>query len=128
MEDDLERAVEIALRLDSDTNVQQQAMSFCNQLKTSKDGWQTCLNVFTQSKRRTDNSRFYALQVLEENLRSRSFELGEANMDYMRQVLTKVSIARMMQTLHSCGTSWQAFIRYSLSTYTHPYGSLSSMT
>ncbi|CCG80882.1 Exportin-T [Taphrina deformans PYCC 5710] len=89
MEDDFERAVEIALRFDSDSHVRQQAMNFCDQIKTSKDGWQTCLNVFIQSKRRTENSRFYTLQVLEDRLRSHSFELGEANMDYMRQVLTK---------------------------------------
>lgn len=89
MEDDLERAVEIALRQDTDANMRHQAMTFCEQLKASRDGWQTCLNLFIQSKNRTDNARFYALQVLEDGLRSRSYELGEANMNYIRQVLTK---------------------------------------
>lgn len=110
MEDDLERAVELALRQDSDNNVRQQAMTFCEQLKTSTNGWQTCLTLFMQSDRRTDNARFFALQVLEDTLRARSFEVGESSMDYMRQSLTKWNGDRLMST----GASDPPFLRNKL--------------
>lgn len=96
MEDDLERAVEIALQQDSDSNVRQQAMTFCEQLKTSANGWQTCLSLFMQPERRTDNARFFSLQVLEDVMRSRSFEVGESSLDLMRQALTKWNNERLL--------------------------------
>ena len=89
MEDDLERAVEIALRQDSDANMRQQAMTFCEQIKASTNGWQTCLALFIQQDRRTDNARFFALQVLEDALRLKSAQIGDANFDIIRQELSK---------------------------------------
>jgi exportin-T len=90
MEDDLERAVEIALSSSSDTHVRQQAMTFCEQVKASNNGWQTCLPVFMQErKKRTDNARFFALQVIEDALRYRALELGESSLERMRLALVK---------------------------------------
>ncbi|BFZ56846.1 pre-tRNA nuclear export protein [Savitreella phatthalungensis] len=88
MEDSLEQAVEIALRQDvTDPSLRQQATDFCTQVKDSPDGWQLCLSLFQQQSRRSQNSRFFALQVLEDALRHRAPQIGEASIDLMRQAL-----------------------------------------
>ncbi|ORY79465.1 armadillo-type protein [Protomyces lactucae-debilis] len=90
MEDDLERAVEIALSQTSDSHVRGQAMAFCEQVKAANNGWQTCLQLFMQgSKRRSDNARFFALQVIDDALRYRAMELGEGTLNQMRLALSK---------------------------------------
>ncbi|KAK9370508.1 armadillo-type protein [Lipomyces kononenkoae] len=68
MEDQIEQAVEIALSSNSDPVIKQQAMSFCNQIKESEDGWQICLSLFLNDGKRSPAVRFFALQVVDDAL------------------------------------------------------------
>ncbi|KAK9355575.1 armadillo-type protein [Lipomyces doorenjongii] len=68
MEDQVEQAVEIALSSNSDPMIKQQAMSFCNQIKESEDGWQMCLSLFMNARKRSPAVRFFALQVVDDAL------------------------------------------------------------
>ncbi|KAK7204085.1 Exportin-T [Myxozyma melibiosi] len=68
MEDQVEQAVEIALSSNVDSNLKQQAMAFCNQIKESSDGWQVCLALFMSERKRSPAVRFFALQVVDDAL------------------------------------------------------------
>ncbi|KAK9453788.1 armadillo-type protein [Dipodascopsis uninucleata] len=71
MEDQVEQAVELALSGIADTELKQQAMNFCNQIKDSDDGWQICLSLFVSNNKRSPNVRFFALQVVDDALLKR---------------------------------------------------------
>ncbi|CDO52609.1 similar to Saccharomyces cerevisiae YKL205W LOS1 Nuclear pore protein involved in nuclear export of pre-tRNA and in re-export of mature tRNAs after their retrograde import from the cytoplasm [Geotrichum candidum] len=65
MEDQLEQAVNIAISGTSDASLKQQAIGYCTQVKESPDGWQVCLSLYTGSFKRSPESRFFALQVID---------------------------------------------------------------
>ncbi|KAK9463534.1 armadillo-type protein [Lipomyces oligophaga] len=68
MEEQLEQAVEIALNSNADYNLKQQAISFCNQIKDSPNGWQICIALFVSQPKRSTSVRFFALQVVDDAL------------------------------------------------------------
>ncbi|KAK9238514.1 armadillo-type protein [Lipomyces kononenkoae] len=91
MEDQIEQAVEIALSSNSDPVIKQQAMSFCNQIKESEDGWQICLSLFLNDGKRSPAVRFFALQVVDDALVKRlngsGKQLDSASLLYIKESL-----------------------------------------
>lgn len=111
MEDSLEQAVEIALQNNGDGALRQQATDFCQQVKTSNEGWQVCLSLFQQLGKRSDNSRFFALQVLEDVLRNRIPDFGESVVEVMRRALMGWLVQALRQ---DAATFDQPFLRNKL--------------
>ncbi|KAK9380763.1 armadillo-type protein [Kockiozyma suomiensis] len=91
MEDQVEQAVEIALSGNVDTNLKQQAMAFCNQIKESDDGWQVCLSLFMSERKRSPAVRFFALQVVDDALVKRlngnNKQLNDSSLSFVKEAL-----------------------------------------
>ncbi|ODQ63294.1 Xpo1-domain-containing protein [Nadsonia fulvescens var. elongata DSM 6958] len=85
MEDQIEQAVAIAIQGAGDPSLRQQAMDFCNQVKSSADGWQMCLSMFTGDRKRSNESRYFALQVIDNSLGN----LGPQQLQLVRENLFK---------------------------------------
>ncbi|KAK9320992.1 armadillo-type protein [Lipomyces orientalis] len=96
MEDQIEQAVEIALNSNSDPMIKQQAMSFCNQVKDSEDGWQMCLSLFMNDRKRSPAVRFFALQVVDDALVKRLNE-GEKQLDDTSLLYIKEALLSYIQ-------------------------------
>ncbi|KAK9475508.1 armadillo-type protein [Dipodascopsis tothii] len=148
MQDQVEQAVGIALDGSATQELKQQAIDFCNQIKDSPDGWQICLGLFIDARKsRSDASRFFALQVIDETLLHRSGQLNEqsariiqdamlqyAQRDYGPQSNSSVDIIYMRNKfaqsltylfLLSYHTTWPGFYN-DLLTLTHGSGQFDS--
>lgn len=69
MEQQINQAVEIALSPTADSSLKQQAIDFINQIKSTKEGYQSCINIlFSRSAEINDEFKFFILQVIDENL------------------------------------------------------------
>ncbi|KAG0225933.1 pre-tRNA nuclear export protein [Mortierella sp. GBA43] len=61
------------------------ATQYCEQVKASPDGWQSCLALFIREPKSTPETRLFCLQVVEEVLMSRSNTLDETRLNFFRQ-------------------------------------------
>ncbi|KAJ2780496.1 pre-tRNA nuclear export protein [Coemansia interrupta] len=61
----IEEAVRCALDPSSDRAVKAQATQYCESVKTSAEGWQVCLELFTNVPERIPEARMFALQVID---------------------------------------------------------------
>jgi exportin-T len=48
----IEEAVQCALNPNADPQLKVQAMNYCDQIRTSIDGWLICLSLFTHQPKR----------------------------------------------------------------------------
>ncbi|CCJ29157.1 unnamed protein product [Pneumocystis jirovecii] len=64
MEVNIDQAVNIMLQPHVDPSLKQQAITFCDQIKNSPEGWQVCLSLFTKIPKVSEQTRLFALQVL----------------------------------------------------------------
>ncbi|KAK3826715.1 MAG: armadillo-type protein [Linnemannia gamsii] len=83
--DHIEEAVACALSPTADPALKQQATQYCEQVKASPDGWQSCLTLYIREPKSTPETRMFCLQVIEEVLMTRTNTLDEARLDYFRQ-------------------------------------------
>ncbi|KAI8599615.1 armadillo-type protein [Dissophora ornata] len=83
--DHIEEAVAIALSPTADLATKQQATQYCEQVKASPDGWQSCLALYIREPKSTPETRLFCLQVVEEVLLARSNTLDESRLNYFRQ-------------------------------------------
>ncbi|GJJ75579.1 exportin-T [Entomortierella parvispora] len=83
--DHIEEAVACALSPNADPALKQQAMQYCEQVKASQDGWQSCLTLYIREPKSTPETRMFCLQVVEEVLMTRSNTLDESRLNYFRQ-------------------------------------------
>ncbi|ODV92852.1 hypothetical protein CANCADRAFT_14808, partial [Tortispora caseinolytica NRRL Y-17796] len=91
MEDQIEQAVTILYDGRADASLKQEALNFCQQVKSSSDGWQLCLGLFSAGKSRSSTARFFALQVVGEALATRGSDLGDGVLLIKDQLLGYVS-------------------------------------
>lgn len=71
--EDLTNAIDLAM-ISVDPVLKEQAMSYCNRIKESPDGWQICLKTAQIAKK--PEIRFFCFQVLEDFLRNRFTSLN----------------------------------------------------
>ncbi|KAF9189572.1 pre-tRNA nuclear export protein [Haplosporangium sp. Z 767] len=83
--DHIEEAVACALSPTADPALKQQATQYCEQVKASPDGWQSCLTLYIREPKSTPETRLFCLQVVEEVLLTRSNTLDESRLNYFRQ-------------------------------------------
>ncbi|KAI7823777.1 armadillo-type protein [Gamsiella multidivaricata] len=83
--DHIEQAVACALSPTADLALKQQATQYCEQVKASPDGWQSCLALYIREPKSTPETRLFCLQVVEEVLTARSNTLDESRLNYFRQ-------------------------------------------
>ncbi|KAG0242703.1 pre-tRNA nuclear export protein [Actinomortierella wolfii] len=87
--DHIEEAVACALNPSADMALKQQATQYCEQVKASPDGWQSCLTLFVREPKSTPEARLFCLQVIEEVLMFRINTLDESRINYLRQTFTE---------------------------------------
>ncbi|KAI1313816.1 pre-tRNA nuclear export protein [Mortierella claussenii] len=83
--DHIEEAVACALSPTADPALKQQATQYCEQVKASPDGWQSCLALYIREPKSTPETRLFCLQVVEEVLVARTNTLDESRLNYFRQ-------------------------------------------
>ncbi|KAF9969790.1 pre-tRNA nuclear export protein [Actinomortierella ambigua] len=83
--DHIEEAVACALNPSADLALKQQATQYCEQVKASPDGWQSCLTLFIREPKSAPETRLFCLQVIEEVLMLRINTLDESRINYLRQ-------------------------------------------
>ncbi|KAF9966276.1 pre-tRNA nuclear export protein [Mortierella alpina] len=83
--DHIEEAVACALSPTADPALKQQATQYCEQVKASPDGWQSCLTLYIREPKSAPETRMFCLQVVEEVLMTRSNTLDESRLNYFRQ-------------------------------------------
>jgi len=85
--ENLEAAVQCALSSSTNAEMKAQATQYCEQIKSSNEGWQLCLNLFIKTPQSTPEVRYFALQVVEETIRSRINILDKTQQDLIKQTL-----------------------------------------
>jgi exportin-T len=85
--ENLEAAVQCALSSSTNAEMKAQATQYCEQIKSSNDGWQLCLNLFIKTPPSTPEVRYFALQVVEETVRNRTSILDKTQQDLIKQTL-----------------------------------------
>lgn len=101
MEHQISQAVQIALSRDSDANLKSQAIEFITQIKSTKDGYDSCLRILLETSPTSlnDEFKFFIVQVLEENLDNLSEkELVELNTNLLTYLTAKVINQDINQT------------------------------
>ncbi|ODV88050.1 hypothetical protein CANARDRAFT_5355 [[Candida] arabinofermentans NRRL YB-2248] len=68
MDAQIQQAVDILSSGTNDENLKEQAFSFINQLKSSDDGWQHCVNLLTSNDSISPNVKFFIFQMLADRL------------------------------------------------------------
>ncbi|QSL64544.1 hypothetical protein MERGE_001845 [Pneumocystis wakefieldiae] len=71
MEESIDQAINIAL-------------AFCDQIKNCPEGWQICLTLFTKIPKKSEQTRLFALQVLEYVVKSRVNELAPESIEFIK--------------------------------------------
>ncbi|KAF8949598.1 pre-tRNA nuclear export protein, partial [Entomortierella lignicola] len=61
------------------------ATQYCEQVKASPDGWQSCLALYIREPKSSPETRLFCLQVIEEVLVARSNTLDESRLNFFRQ-------------------------------------------
>ncbi|ORX68677.1 Xpo1-domain-containing protein [Linderina pennispora] len=101
----IEEAVRCALDPTSDPAVQAQAMEYCEQVKSSADGWQMCLQLFTKTPASSPEARLFALQAIESMIVgvgiSASTSEAAANLSAVRQSLLQFVTEQYAGTKYS---------------------------
>ncbi|EGV64532.1 hypothetical protein CANTEDRAFT_120111 [Yamadazyma tenuis ATCC 10573] len=92
MEQQINQAVGIALSRDSEPGLKQQAIEFINQIKSTKDGYKSCVNILlTNGSAVNDEFKFFIFQVIDENLSSlsqeESYEIDQQLFSYVSQLI-----------------------------------------
>ncbi|OLY82383.1 Exportin-T [Smittium mucronatum] len=64
----IENAVRCALDPSANQQIKKQAIDFCEEIKNSDNGWKECLTLFVSNPRRSQESRLFSLQVLENKI------------------------------------------------------------
>lgn len=95
MEQQINQAVAIALSRDSDQGLKTQAIDFINQIKSTKEGYESCLQILFKDQV-NEEFKFFIYQVIEENLGNLSdkdsFELDQLLFEhFQRSVLVNKS-------------------------------------
>ncbi|RKP02401.1 hypothetical protein CXG81DRAFT_4251, partial [Caulochytrium protostelioides] len=87
--EELERAVSVALSPQADPQFKQQATQYCEQVRTSPDGWRTCLQLFTRMQPQPAETqvRFICLQILQDVVRNQSDRQTPEERAFLRQTL-----------------------------------------
>lgn len=84
MEVNIDQAVNIVLQPNADLSLKQQAIAFCDQIKNSPEGWQVCLSLFIKIPKISEQTRLFALQVLEYTIKSRVNELTSESVNFIK--------------------------------------------
>ncbi|KAI9138013.1 armadillo-type protein [Paraphysoderma sedebokerense] len=103
MESQLSQAVLAALNPYADPTTRSQAINFCDQVKSSPDGWLICLNIYTSANTSSSHPvevRFFCLQVVQDTLQSRYSELSPQHALLLRQ-----SIVEYLNRFYSVSSS-----------------------
>ncbi|KAJ3215282.1 pre-tRNA nuclear export protein [Dinochytrium kinnereticum] len=85
--EDLERAISVILDRTAPPQLIAEAHQYCDRVRADAGGWQLCLALFTAVPRRAPQSRFAALQFLEEVTRTKHQDLDPSQFLYLRQSL-----------------------------------------
>lgn len=92
MELQIHQAVEIALSGTSDPNLKNQAFEFITQIKSSEEGYKSCLDILTNSATINNNLKFFIYQVLDENLEKlTNQQLFELNSKLFKVLLSNIN-------------------------------------
>jgi len=105
--ENLEAAVQCALSPSTNAEMKAQATQYCEQIKNSNEGWQLCLNLFIKTPPSTNEVRHFALQVVEDTIKTRSNILDKTQQDLIKQTLWE-----WVNT--SLGTDEKSFIKNKL--------------
>ncbi|ORY05766.1 Xpo1-domain-containing protein [Basidiobolus meristosporus CBS 931.73] len=81
----IEQAVACALSPNADSSLKSQATQYCEQIKSSQDGWQLCLSLFVREPKSSSEARLFSLQVVEDVLQNRFSTLDASHALYIRQ-------------------------------------------
>ncbi|KAG5518198.1 hypothetical protein PMAC_003384 [Pneumocystis sp. 'macacae'] len=84
MEVNIDQAVNIVLQPHIDPSLKQQAITFCDQVKNSPEGWQVCLSIFTKIPKASEQTRLFALQVLGYAIKSRINDLTSESLSFIK--------------------------------------------
>ncbi|RLV92762.1 Exportin-T [Spathaspora sp. JA1] len=70
MEQQIHQAVEIALSGTADINLKNQAYQFINEIKSTEEGYKSCLDILIKSSTESVNQelKFFVFQVIDENI------------------------------------------------------------
>lgn len=71
MDQQIQQAVEIALSGTADPNLKNQAYEFINQIKSTEEGYKSCIDILLKSRENNDINdglKFFIYQVIEENM------------------------------------------------------------
>ncbi|KAI5960803.1 LOS1 [Candida pseudojiufengensis] len=92
MEDQIINAVQIALSGTSDQKLQLQAYEFLNDVKSSKSGYNTALELLSKSTSSNINNelKFFLYQVIEENVQSLSREESHQLVQSLFKILSEL--------------------------------------
>ncbi|KAJ2854129.1 pre-tRNA nuclear export protein [Coemansia erecta] len=106
----IEEAVRCALNPGSDRTVKAQATEYCESVKASTEGWQVCLELFTNVPARTPEARMFALQVIDAMI-MRSGIRGNENRAPERLEITHKTLLKFVST-HYAGPGYQSEIPF----------------
>lgn len=81
----VENAVEILSNPTSNQSLKEQAFEYLTQLRTNREGWHACTNLFVRSPRTSEVVRFVCLDVL--NFAVHSQGLDRASLAYLKDTL-----------------------------------------
>ncbi|GMG55995.1 unnamed protein product [Ambrosiozyma monospora] len=97
MDSQIQQAVEIASSATNDENLKQQAFQFIDEIKSSNDGWQHCINLLTSNDSISPNVKFFIFQVLNERMPSLTNEQKVTLKDYLFNYLKKLISASQVE-------------------------------
>ncbi|KAH0557174.1 hypothetical protein GP486_005038, partial [Trichoglossum hirsutum] len=92
MDEQVEKAVQIAWNPASGRDLTAQAFDFLNQLRSDPSSWQVCLALFTAIPKRTDVVRHFALDMVSNSIQNEQLDVQSLGyvksslMDYIRRV------------------------------------------
>ncbi|KAI9675790.1 MAG: pre-tRNA nuclear export protein [Trizodia sp. TS-e1964] len=91
MENQVERAIDIASSPTSDQSLRAQAIEFVHQLRTEPSGWQVCLTLFTRTPKSSELVRHVAIEIVGSHVREQRLDgqslsyVQNCLMEYIRQ-------------------------------------------
>ncbi|ODV96696.1 hypothetical protein PACTADRAFT_1281 [Pachysolen tannophilus NRRL Y-2460] len=68
MDDQIQQAVEIACNPSANNELKQEALQFIKEVKTSNDGWESCLSLLHKNQSISEQTKFFIFQVLDEKI------------------------------------------------------------
>ncbi|EGW30186.1 uncharacterized protein SPAPADRAFT_53011 [Spathaspora passalidarum NRRL Y-27907] len=95
MEQQIHQAVEIALSGTADVNLKNQAFEFINQIKSTEEGYKSCLDILIKSSTDPVNPelKFFVYQVIDENIdklsKEQLFALNNSIFKVLQEYITK---------------------------------------